>query len=88
MKLNLLIMCLASVSDIVHLGDLTIDLQLTRHAGALTYFKTNVSCKPDEYGGVRKSDLKRPINYLERSSFILDFKNGCSVVAAWKASMP
>ncbi|KAL5365096.1 hypothetical protein BJX96DRAFT_7133 [Aspergillus floccosus] len=71
MKPNLLMMCLACVSDMVRLGDLSI---------------TNVTCKPDEYRGARKFELKRPISYLERSSFIYDFEKGCSVVAAWKAS--
>ncbi|TQB71047.1 hypothetical protein MPDQ_007810 [Monascus purpureus] len=71
MKPNLPIMCLACVPDIVRLGDLNI---------------TNVSCRKDGYRSARKSELQKPINYLERSSVIHEFESGCSIVAAWKGS--
>lgn len=89
MKPNLPIMCLACVPDIVRLGDLNIvrwKLPLTCQARALTCCQTNVSCRKDGYRSARKSELQKPINYLERSSVIHEFESGCSIVAAWKGS--
>jgi len=47
--------------------------------------KTDIKCLLSE-NNIRKSEILHPINYLEKNSFLYDYKSGCSNVATWKGA--
>ena len=45
--------------------------------------KIDVKCLSNE-NNVWKAEILHPISYLERNSFLLNYKSGCSNVATWR----
>lgn len=70
MHQKILTLVVSALPDIIRLGALT---------------TTNIRCLSSE-NNIRKSEILHPINYLEKNSFLYDYKSGCTNVATWKGA--